>query len=487
MVVMNDIYDQLLARQHIKDVFEILCETCSSIVDQKQFIDLAIDMYIDYSPSKKFVINYLLTIFSTYKDVSTKYNTELFKFFEIHIHDMTWNVNLLFYNRIKSEIIFEFMEFYMQHIPYSTETKSTYKYIFIVCSFYCYYDITDIRLINHGKKLIEKLPNEYDLHREILLFFVNVYYGNSNNLLSNYTKYAFDFICNCSNIYPRLVSKIFETLENVNTIPPEIFDISIQFLSENLQNKQIYSRMITFYRKRDDVYTLNYICNHSLTKKIIRDKFDNPIELYLITQLFSYFTSSTETDVPCEFYYKNIFLPILDKIDVICVNPRYILFSLSNILASACNYSFIDVEKICKYMYNIITIYKYLNRFLDDIYYIVYNMADNNVLHVCMKDPKFIDTLVYWIRNTMVESYFFYYSVLCIFKTISKHDELYYLFDSKLGKNVLELAQMEPRLHPVMEYMNCTLQQKCGRILYKNNKISYKELEELGVTLYLVA
>jgi hypothetical protein len=269
-------------------------------------------------------------------------------------------------------------------------------------------------------------------------------------------------------------------------------DISLTILSDNLENQGssgINNDIYSFYSTLNEPEDVDYICNHPITRRMVRDVIQTRgVHLEFIFKLMSMFTEKPSTEVPCEFYYKHIFTPLLKNQDY----PKSNLFALSNIFAIEDNFSFVNLDDVAYYLTCIMEKYEGDDSvtFYSDIYYIIQNLqTSGNLVHVLTRE--FIYAHISFV-NCMVEDdgdhedreELMYSTLVSIVKTMSQHEHLQHYLDKAYGQTVLCLGQNQVEIE---RYMNYTLQQQCALVLHRKNQISSEDLDALDIHLHIMA
>lgn len=475
------------------DSFFILSNFAWADIIQGRFITPSIELYMscDDAKMRKEIIYYLINVYydDDFHDVLME--AGFIKCLPIYIDD--WNAHIQ-NNRGKLtesannevNVLYNMLKSYVEYNPDYNVNIETYHALFSICSNLCFNDKTDKYFINLGRKMYFEYEDAPDLHNEILFFFTNVYLDdNSDELIPDFDKYANDFIGRYYTLYDDLVMDILE-IYKLTEFNPTVLDVAIKLLRDNLHVKKNHNRITKFLRfMSDNTESAEYICNNPLTKQMIQNSLHTGEYLYTLSYTFACFTGNTHTEIPCQFYY-NYFVTRWNENRIY---PNYILFSLSNILASPENYSFVDAKCLTSLLTTVLYQYTDDTRLHDDLYHIVKNLYESNHLVECIRNDNFIDAFKFWM-NGKTMTFDSYNIIKYVCKTISCHDDLYYLFDTTFGSIVLNIAQHAQHtyiLSGIEQYMNCTLQQKCALTLYKKNKIELSELEELGIRLHLLA
>jgi hypothetical protein len=393
------------------------------------------------------------------------------------------------YNEIN--ILCGMLKLYIEINPeYNVDTMDTYHTLFSTCSNLSFNDVNDIKLTNCAREMYWKYLDAPQLHNEILFFLSNVYLDkDADVLVPDFNKYANHFITTYNGVYDDLIIDVLE-IYKLNEFVPSVLDVAVQLLNDNLDNRKQYNCIMKFIRiVADEKESAEYICNHSITKRMIRYSMQTGIHIYPLTRTYSYFTSHRETELPCQFFYNEFIIPSEHR----QIYPNYMLFSLSNILAVKDNFAFVDMNVITKFLRTCFYRYKDDSKLYTDLYHVIINLYDARYLRYILHDIDFIHVFKSWMCETehvddigtMSDAYDI---IKYICKTISQHDELHYIFnDQSFIDIVLDVATKTHVLHDIEQYLNCTLEQKCALLLYKKNMIKLTELTELDIHIHLMA
>lgn len=496
-VLYDTITDTTTCQSVLKDSYFILSNLAWADVIQGRFIIPSINLYltkIDELQCRE-IIYFLINVYYDDTFHQELMNSGFFKCLPQYIHD--WDSCLKdkrgYIDNDKNEvnIACEMFKLYIQCNPeYNVDTMDTYHALFSTCSNLSFNDVNDSVLTNCAREMYWKYLDAPQLHNEIIFFLSNVYLDKEADvLIPDFNKYANHFITTYNSVYDDLIIDVLE-IYKLDEFVPSVLDVAIQLLNDNLDNRKNYNCIVKFFRTiAEEKESAEYICNHSITKGMIRHSIQTGMHTYLLTQVYSYFTSHQETEVPCEFFYNEFIIPSEHR----QIYPNYTLFSLSNILAVKDNFAFVDMNIITKFLRACFYRYKDDSKLYTNLYYVIINLYDSGYLHCILSDVDFIHVFKSWMCETehvddigtMSDAYDI---IKYICKTISQHDELHYIFEDQAFINiVLDVANKTHTLHDIEQYLNCTLEQKCALLLYKKNMIKLTELQELDVHIHLMA
>lgn len=478
----------------LRKSFFILSNLAWADVIQTRFITPSIDLYLITPDTllRKEIIYFLINIYYDDEFSQILLDNGFSKCLPRYIHD--WDLHLKLkrgYIEDTSEvnILLQMLQLYIKINPeYNVDTMNTYHKLFDVCSNLSFNNIHDYKLIDVARTMYFKYPDASQLHIEIIFFLSNVYIDdNVNVFVPDYDKYANHFITTYESVYDDTIMDILEYYKP-NEFVPSVLDVAMQLLRDNLENTNNHNRILRFYRYiSNDKDSIEYICNHSITKRMIRHSIQIGMHVFFLSRIFSYFTSHKDTELPCEFYYNQFIVPF----ERVQIYPSHTLFSLTNILAVQENYSFIDITTITKFLTWCFSNYNDDSRLYTDLYHTIFNLYEGRHLHYILHDSEFVNALKSWmyeIEYANGDKNDAYDIIKYICKTISQHDELQYLFNTEFTGVVLALAHKTCVLHDTVErYLNCTLQQKCALLLYKKNMIKSDELAELDIHIHWMA
>lgn len=501
-MILDVLYDTITDSQNfnqtddiLKKSFFILSNLAWTDIIQTRFIIPSINLYLTTPDNllRKEIIYFLINIYCDDEFRQILLDNGFCKCLPRYICD--WDIHLKLkrgYIGDTSEvnILQQMLQLYIKTNPeYNVDTMNTYHNLFGVCSNLSFNNIHDYKLIDAARTMYFKYPDASQLHNEIIFFLSNAYIDDDVNIfVPDYNRYANHFITEYIGVYDDI---IMDTLEyyKPNEFIPSVLDVAIQLLHENLDNTNNYNRILNFYRfVSNDKDSIEYICNHSITKRMIHNSIQTGMHVYLLSRIFSYFTSHKDTELPCEFYYNQFIVPF----ERLQIYPSHTLFSLSNILAIQDNYSFIDITIITKYLSWCFYRYNDDSRLYTNLYYTIFNLYEARYLHYILHDFEFMNALKSWMyeieyTNDIDDKNDAYDIIKYICKTISQYDELQYLFKTEFTGIVLAITRDVHILYNIERYLNCTLEQKCALILYKKNMIKMDELDELGVHIHPMA
>lgn len=476
--------------------FFILSNLAWADVIQERFIKPSIDLYLskDDKLLRQEIMHFLTNIYYDQEYFYQKLiDYGFYKCLPIYIQESNNSIRLehgyIENDKNEVQILLEMLKLYAKHnSEYNAETMDTWHALFAVCSNLSFNDIHDYKLIECAREMYFKYKDASQLHNEIMFFLRNVHIDDN---VPDFDKYANHFISKYKGVYDDTIIDIVEIYKCIEFIP-SILDVVVKLLAENLNNTTNYNRIIKFYRGIEDIrdggVSVNYICNHPVSKQMIQNSVQSGMRVYILSRAYSYLTSHRQTEIPCQFYYEQ-FIVHYEKNEIY---PLYMLFSLSNILAVEENYSFVDLNIVTKLLRTCFNHYTDDSKLYTNIFHIIANLYDNGYLHHCLRDSEFINAFQSWMCEIEYSDYMdnindAYNTIECICKAISQHDDLYYIFNADFTRIVLTIASKTQLLHNVERYFNCTLAQKCALFLYKKNKINMDELKALDVDIYLVA
>jgi hypothetical protein len=481
----------------LHEAFHILSNLAWADVIQGRFIAPSIDLYMscDNKRLRREIIYFLINIYYDDNFINELMDNNFAKCLPMYICD--WDEYLrekrgILYEKCEANILCEMIKLYIQYEPeYNVDTKLIYHALFSSCTNLSFNDINDKTIIACAKEMYFKYNDAPELHNEIIFFLSNVYLDkNANVLIPDFDKFANDFICKYYTLYDDMVMDILEMYKMTDFIP-SVLDVSLNLLNDNLSNTKHFKRILKFYKTISEIKECSdYICTSTTAKRMVQYSMQTGMYTYILSQLFSYFTSHKDTEVPCEFFYNQFIVPFEHK--RVYIYPNYMFFSLSNILAVKENYSFVDMVIITNFISTYLYRYNDDARLYTDFYHIIANLYDAQYLVYCLRDMKFMDAFNSWMckiqyTDDIGTKHDAYDIIKLVCKTISQHDDLYYMFDCPFGDIVLDISRNAYNLRDIESYMNCTLQQKCALILYKKKMIKLEELQALDIQLHLVA
>lgn len=382
-------------------------------------------------------------------------------------------------------------------------------YILYTCKFYCSYQEPNDEMQNIIFKIMTNLAykdiiNKYfvdyafSCYKEvnegvrvnIVYFLQNVYLDDDwiddDEFIEKYRECITHFIRTYYIIHPYLSMELLTDARMLFPINREWIDLILSLTEQNVENYETFEKCIIYLNSISNSWMMDYIVQSPIVKMIVNKALNTNDDtiIYLLTNMFLTFTSSEETEVPCEFYYKYIFHRMIVQEKMLDVYPRHILFSLSNIVCTNTNIKFINVNDILSYITYVIRNYNEIECALDtDIYYLIENLRVLISFKEILAHKEFMDAYAMWIQyNGNIK---IYRITRMMFHYIAYNPEFHYLYKSTLSEKVLELANksyMYKRL--VNRYMNFTLEQKCAKLLHKMGKIDDNDLEVLDITIY---
>ncbi len=422
----------------------------------------------------------------------------------MYIADTRYNLNKLLvspncqgvqhYLTTELDITVNFMRLYITKHQFCSENASVYSNIFTILSNVAYKDVVYKEFVEFAVEMYLDHVTSAILDYDIIHFLRNVYFDEvGTTYLDEHfiLTCVINFITRRADVYPELAAELmgvfarFMKKEELVTKP--LIDIALQVLEEYSYTEWAWESIHMFVKDIDDSELLEYMVDRPRTKLLAENTmWHRPEDASNLIRLFCTATTSTETELPCQFFYKYIFEPFQKT--GLHVYPRNMLLALSNILTSTDNLEFVDMDSVIKYVVDVLEMYPTSSDLYEDIFFVITNINRVGRLTDLVRNEDFMDHFRTWVSHvdySHTKAKFVYKSIAHIFRAVSQNESLWYYFDSELGADVRRLADVSDEVRKTVRgSMHCTLQQKCALMLYHQNKIGLDDLKVLDVTIY---